>query len=31
MRILLYDKVYDTEKESIETIKDDLMKRMEKK
>ena len=31
MRILLYDKVYDTEKESIETIKDDLIERMEKK
>lgn len=29
MRILLYDKVYDTEKESVETIKDDLTKRME--
>ena len=29
MKVLFYDKVYDTEKDTIDTIKDDLSKRLE--
>lgn len=31
MKVLFYDKVYDTEKDTIDTIKDDLSKRLEKR
>ena len=31
MKVLFYDKVYDTEKDTIDTIKDDLSKRLENK
>ena len=31
MKVLFYDKVYDTEKDTIDTIKGDLSKRLENK